>query len=114
MSDDPAAAKLETALSMVEASFPNAVSVLAAMDVLLDDRVETACVTPSGRMLVSRLPKQQSPSARSARRTCSAAAVTNQLRSASYALRLSSSLSLHSRMRSALRIRSRASVQLPA
>ena len=53
MSDDPAAAKLETALSLVEASFPNAVSVLAAMDVLLDDRVETACVTPSGRMLVS-------------------------------------------------------------
>lgn len=53
MIDDPAAAKLETALSMVEASFPNAVSVLAAMDVRLDDRVETACVTPSGRMLVS-------------------------------------------------------------
>jgi len=51
--DDEAARKLETALSMVEASFPNAVSVLAAMDVLLDDRVETACVTPSGRMLVS-------------------------------------------------------------
>ncbi len=53
MSDDPAATKLETALSIVEASFPNAVAVLAAMDVRLDDRVETACVTPSGRMLVS-------------------------------------------------------------
>ena len=53
MNDGTAARKLEIALSMTETLFPNAVHVLAAMDVLLDDRVETAAVTPSGRMLVA-------------------------------------------------------------
>ena len=53
MNDGTAARKLEIALSMAETLFPNAVHVLAAMDVRLDDRVETAAVTPSGRMLVS-------------------------------------------------------------
>ncbi len=45
--------KLETAISFVETLLPNAVSVLAAMDVRLDERVETAAVSPSGRMIVS-------------------------------------------------------------
>ena len=53
MNDSSAAFKLKAALAMVEALFPNAVHVLAAMDVRLDDRVETAAVTPSGRMLVA-------------------------------------------------------------
>ena len=53
MNEETAARKLETALAMVETLFPNAVHVLAAMDVRLDDRVKTAAVTPSGRMLVA-------------------------------------------------------------
>ncbi len=53
MNDGDATRKLETALSMTETLFPNAVHVLAAMDVRLDDRVETAAVTPSGRILVA-------------------------------------------------------------
>ena len=53
MNDSPAALKLEAALAMVETLFPNAVPVLAAMDVRLDDRVATAAVTTSGRMLVA-------------------------------------------------------------
>lgn len=53
MSDENKVRKLEIALSMVETLFPNAVHVLAVMDVRLDDRVETAAVTPSGRILVS-------------------------------------------------------------
>ena len=53
MSDEGAARKLETALAIAETLFPNAVPILAEMDVRLDDRVDTAAVTPSGRMLVS-------------------------------------------------------------
>ena len=53
MTDSSATFKLETALAMVETLFPNAVHVLAAMDVRLDDRVGTAAVTASGRMLVA-------------------------------------------------------------
>jgi len=53
LNDSPAAFKLEAALAMVETLFPNAVHVLAAMDVRLDDRVGTAAVTHSGRMLVA-------------------------------------------------------------
>ena len=53
MNDEAAERKLETALAMVETLFPNAVHVLAALDVCLDDRVKTAAVTPSGRMLVA-------------------------------------------------------------
>ena len=53
MSDGAAARKLERALSMAGMLFPNAVPVLAAMDVRLDGRVDTAAVTPSGRMLFS-------------------------------------------------------------
>jgi predicted metal-dependent peptidase len=53
LNDSSAVPKLESALSMVETLFPNAVHILAAMDVRLDDRVSTAAVTASGRMLVS-------------------------------------------------------------
>ncbi len=53
MNASPAALKLETALAMVETLFPNAVHILAAMDVRLDDRVGTAAVSASGRMLVA-------------------------------------------------------------
>ena len=53
MSGDATARKLQNALAMAGTLFPNAAPVLAAMDVRLDDRVGTAAVTPSGRMLVS-------------------------------------------------------------
>ena len=48
MNDASAVVKLESALSMVETLFPNAVHILAAMDVRLDDRVATAAVSASG------------------------------------------------------------------
>ena len=53
MTEEAAAFKLETALSMAATLFPNAAQVLAMMDVRLDARAQTAAVTSSGRMLVS-------------------------------------------------------------
>lgn len=45
--------RLETALAATRALFPHVAATLAGLDVRLDDRVETACVCPSGRMLFS-------------------------------------------------------------
>ena len=53
MNVESAACKLGAALSMTETLFPNAVTILTAMDVRLDERVTTAAVTSSGRMLIS-------------------------------------------------------------
>ena len=53
MTEEAAAFKLETALSMAATLFPNAAQILAMMDVRLDARAQTAAVTSSGRMLVS-------------------------------------------------------------
>lgn len=44
--------KLHSAMGLVELAFPHAVPIMAELDIRFDDRVDTACVCPSGRMLV--------------------------------------------------------------